>query len=429
MLALTGATLIELKPRRVRRADLLVDGALIAQIGGALPPGTPTLDAAGAVVMPGFVCAHTHLYSALARGMPPPSVAPASFVEILERVWWRLDRALDAEAIEVSALVGAAGAARAGATTLIDHHASPSLIDGSLDLVGGALSQVGLRGALCYEVSDRGGVDEAKAGVAENDRLLSLLARAPEERPLLRGLVGAHAGFTLGHATTVALADVAIRHDAGVHIHVAEDAVDARHVVPAREASIVDWLDQYRLLGPRSLLAHCVHVDDAGAERIAAAGAFVAHNPRSNMNNAVGYARPGRFGDRLVLGTDGIGADMLAEAQAAFLAARDHGHLFDPLPALARAQSLAAALFDTGLGRLEPGCPADLVVLDYDPPTPLDESNLFGHLLFGMSSANVRDVIVAGREVLRDRRLRTVDEPALHARARAVAARLWERMR
>ncbi len=444
MLALTGGTVVELRPRRVRRADLVLDGDLIHAVGADLPPSAHRLDCTGAIILPGLVCAHTHLYSALARGMPPPSLPPENFVQILERVWWKLDRALDEEAIEVSALVGAVEAARAGVATLFDHHASPSVIDGSLDLVAGAVERVGLRGVFCYEVSDRGGPDEARAGLHENDRFLRGLsalvhsdpslrtsAGAPvarRHRPLVRGMVGAHAGFTLGHETAVALADLAVRRDAGVHIHVAEDAADATHVVPAREASIVEWLDAYRLLGPRSLLAHCVHVDDAGAARIAAARAHVAHNPRSNLNNAVGYARPARFGEQLVLGTDGIGADMFAEAQAAFLAARDHGHAFDPLAALGRNWSLAASAFDAGLGRIEPGCPADLVVLAYDPPTPLDETNLFGHLLFGPGASSVRDLLVAGKLVVRDRRVLTVDEPELAARARAVAARLWQRM-
>src|SRR4051794_1832761 len=213
------------------------------------------------LTLPGFVCAHTHLYSALARGMPAPSPAPRNFVEILERIWWRLDRALDAEAVELSALVGAIEAAKVGCTTLVDHHASPGraggAVDGSLDLVAGAIAQVGLRGIVCYEVTDRNGADEARAGVRENDRFL---ARVRQEPPrLVRAMVGAHAAFTLSDATAEAIAEVAHRHRAGVHIHVAEDGVDK----VKDGQSTVAWLQARGLVDERSLLAHCVHVDDA----------------------------------------------------------------------------------------------------------------------------------------------------------------------
>lgn len=373
----------------------------------------------GRLTLPGFVCAHTHLYSALARGMPPPAEAPRTFVEILERVWWRLDRALDAEAVELSALVGAIEAAHAGCTTLVDHHASPgrggSAVDGSLDLVAGAIAQVGLRGVVAYEVTDRNGPDEARAGVRENDRFLTRIRREPPR--LVRALVGAHAAFTLSDATAEAIADVAARHAAGVHLHLAEDAVDARK----DGAPTVDWLAARGLLDARTLLAHAVHVDEAGAQRLRAAGAWVVHNARSNANNGVGYARPGRFGDRLLLGTDGIDADMRAEAQAAFFAARAHGDGVDVAAALARNRRFAAALF--GVDALD-----DTVTLAYDPPTPLGDGNFAGHLLFGLVRAPVTDVVVDGRPVVRDGVCVNVDEERIYARAREVAARLWARM-
>ncbi|HEX9101976.1 MAG TPA: amidohydrolase family protein, partial [Polyangia bacterium] len=337
------------------------------------------------LTLPGFVCAHTHLYSSLARGMPQPAEAPRNFVEILERIWWRLDRALDAEAIELSALVGAIEAAHAGCTTLVDHHASPgrggSAVDGSLDLVAGAIAQVGLRGVVCYEVTDRNGPDEARAGVRENDRFLGRVRREPPR--LVRAMVGAHAAFTLSDDTAAAIADVANRHRAGVHIHVAEDAVDQRK----DGHSTVAWLQSRGLVDDRSLLVHCVHVDEADVARIRDAGAWVVHNPRSNANNAVGYARPSRFGDQLLLGTDGIGADMRAEAQFAFFAARDHGDALDAVALLSRNREFAAAQF--GVEDL-----GDTITLEYPAPTPLGDDNFGGHLLFGLGAARVRDVVV-----------------------------------
>jgi putative selenium metabolism protein SsnA len=420
-LALVGATIAELSPPRVRRGTIVVENGLITSLVDAPPAGATVIDCAGLTVMPGFACAHTHLYSALARGMPAPRERPTNFSQILERVWWKLDRALDAETLELSALVGALEAARAGTTTLVDHHASPSFIDGSLDVVADALRQVGLRGVLCYEVSDRGGADEARAGVRENDRFLAKRAASPS--PLLRGLVGAHAAFTLSDATAEQLADVAIRHQVGVHIHVAEDAVDARkHGLP-----VTTWLDQRGLLGPKALLAHCVHLTEEDVAQVRASGARIVHNPRSNANNAVGYARPSRFGDQLLLGTDGIGADMRAEAHAAFLAAAEHRDGLDALAALERSRAYAGWHFGHGVA-LEPGAPADLVALDYRAPTPLEANNLGGHLLFGLASATVRHVVVAGRVVLRDGRSPELDEDAIYARAREAAKRLWARM-
>jgi putative selenium metabolism protein SsnA len=417
MVHLHNALRIELTPGRVTAGDQHLGAASDGDDGAP----AVTIDCGGRVVLPGFVCAHTHLYSTLARGMPPPDAAPQSFVDILERVWWRLDRALDAEAVELSALVGAIEAAHAGCTTLVDHHASPGrnggAVDGSLDLVAGAIAAVGLRGIVAYEVSDRNGRDQARAGIRENDRFLTRIAA---ERPrMIRGMVGAHAAFTLSDDTAAALADVARRHAVGVHIHVAEDGVDA----VKDGQSTVAWLDRHGLLDARTLLAHAVHVDDSDAERITAAGAHVAHNARSNANNAVGYARPGRFGDRLLLGTDGIGADMRAEAQAAFFAARDHGHTVDIVAALERNRAFAAARFGHDGGALP-----DHVVLDYRSPTPLDAGNVAGHLLFGLGAAPVRDLIVDGRVVVRDGVCVHVDEERIYARAREVAAALWRRM-
>jgi putative selenium metabolism protein SsnA len=420
-LALDGATLIELRPPRIRKGTLVIEEGRIAALGGRPPPDAEVIDCSELVVMPGFVNAHTHLYSSLARGMPPPREAPANFRQILERIWWRLDRALDHEAVEVSALIGAVEAARAGSSTLIDHHASPSCVDGALDRVGAALVEVGVRGVLCYETSDRGGDAEARAGVRENDRFLTRLAT---ERPrLLRGMAGAHAAFTLTDRTAEAIADVAARHSTGVHVHVAEDASDAHK----DGFSTVTWLRQRGLLGPRALLAHGAHVADEDLARLAETGARVVHNPRSNAQNAVGYARPGRFGEQLLLGTDGLSADVRGEALAALLAARERRHEVDPVAALERNRDLAGWHFGLPFV-LEPGAAADLVVLDYRAPTPLEATNLSWHFLFGLAHAPVRHLIVDGKPVVRDGRCVNVDEERLYARAREVAARLWSRM-
>ena len=247
---------------------------------------------------PGLVCAHHHLYSALARGMPAPPGTPTNFTEILDQIWWRLDTALDLDLVRWSALLGAVEALEAGTTAIVDHHASPSAIDGSLDVVAEACAEVGVRVVCAYEVTDRHGPEGAKAGLAENERFL---------RAGGRGLVGAHACLTLSDATLDAVVGLAQDLGVGVHIHVGEDATDAGAADRLRPHAGDEWL-----------LAHCVHVGPP-------LRGTIAHNPRSNMNNGVGYARPARFadaGNRVVLGSDGIGAAMVDEFALAYVAQR-----------------------------------------------------------------------------------------------------------
>jgi len=423
---LKGATVATLDPPLVETADLRIHGDRIAERGPSLPTraGEEVLDLAGAVVLPGLVNAHTHLYSALARGMPAPRVPPRNFVEILQRVWWRLDRALDAESIYLSGLVGAIEAALSGTTLLIDHHASPSFIRGSLGTLQRALEDVGLRSALCYEVTDRNGTEGRDLGLEENEAFQS--ARSP----LTRGMIGGHASFTLSPESLDRLREVAQRTGGSLHIHVAEDKADVEDCRARYGAGLAERLNAHGLLAARTLLAHCVHLTDAEVAEAHARGCWIAHNPRSNMNNAVGYA-PTAALKRAALGTDGMDGDMLAETRAAYLKMRDAGR-GDAFPAalelLAGGHRLAAALFGLPFGKLDGGAPADLVVLQYTPPTPLHADNLGGHLLFGMDRSHVSSVMVAGRWVVRDRRVTGVDAAAAFARARTAARELWKRM-
>jgi cytosine/adenosine deaminase-related metal-dependent hydrolase len=333
---------------------------------------------------PGLVCGHHHLYSALARGMPAPPRTPTNFPEILELVWWRLDRALDLELVRWSALLGALEALERGTTTIIDHHSSPSAIDGSLSVIADACADVGVRAVCCYEVTDRNGLDGAKAGLAENERFL---------RDGGRGLVGAHACFTLSDATLEAVAGLAADLGVGVHIHVAEDASDAAAGERLADLARPDWL-----------LAHCVHLDRPLA-------GTVAHNPRSNMNNAVGYARPARFANRVVLGSDGIGGDMLEEFRLAYARLREHDITASP--------ELPWAWLTAG-AELVPEAADDRVTWAYAPADPW-------HLAF---TPGVRPVeaVVEGRTVLADGRPTLVDPDEIRARAAEAAHRLWSRL-
>ncbi len=425
---LRNATLVEFQPSRVETGDLRVRDGRIVERGKNLPviEGEPALDLSGRVVMPGLVCAHTHLYSALARGMPGPRQAPRNFVEILEQVWWRLDRALDPEIVYLSALVGAIDAVRSGATCLIDHHSSPGAAMGSLGAIRRALGTVGLRGILCYEISDRGGRDERDRGLEETRTFL-----AEDSGDLIRGMVGAHASFTLGTDSLEAIGSMAAEFGVGVHIHTAEDLADVDDARTRYGHTVVERLAMAGCLTPKTILAHGTHLSAEELAIVRDSQAWLVHNPRSNMNNRVGHAPVSDFGPRAALGTDGIGADMLEEAKVAFFKAQDAGADLSPdhvLRLLSGGTRLAGESFGIPLGTLAEGAAADLVVLDYRSPTPFGADNLAGHVLFGMSSAHVHCVMVAGKWVMLGRQFPGIDLDDLAARAREAAARLWTRM-
>ena len=422
-------------PRRgiLEVGDLAVSSGRISQVAATAGEqmdnreAAERVDVSGCIVMPGNACAHHHLYSALARGMPGPADPPRTFPEILERVWWRLDRALDLETIKLSALVGAVEAARAGTTALVDHHASPEAIDSSLDAVADGLDEAGMRGVVCYEVSDRHGEARGRAGVQENARFIKTNSRG-----LVRGMIGAHASFTIGRTTMESLVAAARDSATPLHIHLAEDDCDERDSLERYGKRTAHRLAEEGALSEGDLIAHGVHLDESELELIRASGAWVAHNPRSNMNNGVGYAPVQAMGERVALGTDGIDGDMFAEARACYLKAREASWATGPAFAterLATGADVVGAVFgEPALGTLEVGAPADLVVLEYASPTPLDAGNLAGHLIFGLTAAAVRDVMVAGRWVVRNRKHLLVDEEDLAARCRASAPALWARM-
>jgi putative selenium metabolism protein SsnA len=424
---LKNATLVALAGSTVERADLRIEKGVIAAKAKKLKAnaGEKTVDLSGKFVMPGMVCGHTHLYSALARGMPAPKRSPRNFYEILKYVWWILDRALDDEAVYYSTLAGLLDAARCGTTTLIDHHASPNFIRGSLGVMAEAFSKVGLRGVLCYEVTDRNGMRGATLGLEENEAWVT-----KNRGPMFGGLIGAHASFTLSDESLSACADLAEGLESGVHIHVAEDPCDQADCTKKYQMRLVDRLAAFGVLGPKTILGHCTHLDKSSLDVAREAGCWFAHNTRSNMNNAVGYAPLQYMGQQVALGTDGIGADMFEETKFAWFKARDGRNglgIGDIAGFLTGAQNLASLQLGVRLGVLEPGCAADLVVLDYPTPTPVTPQNLYGHLIFGMSSQSVTDVMVNGRWVVKNRRVVGVDEDRIRAEAGRVAQKVWRK--
>lgn len=425
-------------PRPLPDHALLLRDGRIAAMGPSdalrrRHPQAEALDADGQLAMPGNICAHTHFYGALARGMAIPGPAPADFPQILERLWWPLDRALDADAIRLSALVSLVDAIKHGCTTLIDHHASANCIEGSLDLIADAVEQAGLRAALCYEVTDRDGPERAAAGIAENLRFL----RAAAGRERVAATFGLHASLTLGDETLRRCAEV-LPPGVGVHVHVAEHEADQRDSLRRSGLRVVPRLDQYGLWRPGSIAAHCVHADAAERELLRKRGVWISHQPRSNMNNGVGAAALDDMlaaGIPVCLGNDGMGNNMWAEWKAEYLlhkvAGRDPRRA--PGDAVARMAThnnaaLARQFFPgSQLGELAPGAIADLILVDYRPFTPLRAGNLPWHILFGFEASMVTTTIVQGQILMKDRRLLTLDERAVAAEALDLAPALWKR--
>ena len=399
-------------------------------------PQEERLDAQGMLVMPGLVVAHTHFYGTFARGLYIPGPPMKDFPEILRRLWWPLDRALDEESVRYSALVPLLDAIRYGATTLIDHHASNRFIDGSLDVIADAVEETGLRAVLCYEVSDRDGPEVAEAGIRENVRFIKKARELGHSR--IGATFGLHAALTLSDATLdrcVAEAE-AIGHQ-GFHIHAAEGPADREHSLAAYGMPTIERLARRGILGPRTIVAHAIDIDAWEMAILSESGAWVSHQPRSNMNNAVGVADIPtmlRGQMKVVLGNDGFSNDMFEEMRVAYLlhkVARDDPRV---LPAdqlvdvvMNHNAALAESFLGEQFGRIEPGAAADLILVDYDPPTPLSAENFPWHIMFGFDGRKVDTTIVEGRILMRHGIIPHLDAERIYARAREVARDVWER--
>ena len=423
---LAGGTLVELHPARVGKADVVLRGSTIVQVGGDIAADLPRVDVSDCVVTPAFVIGHTHLYLALTCGMPPPASPPRTLTDHLQWIWWSVDKALDDDLVHTSALVGAAMAAKAGAACMIDLHSSPRAIDGSLDRIEAALDEVGIRGVIAYETSDREGRARRDAAIKENRRFLQKV-RAGQTRH--RALVGAHAMMSLNDDTLDALRALADEHGVGMHLHVAEDGTDALDAERNKRTRLEQRLERLGVARPGSVVAHAIELAPEATANLLRAGAFIATSPRSNMAHGVGLF--GGSGEQIALGTDGLDGDVLAEAKAHALRhrqARD-GLARETGARIAAGQVLAGRIYgDPAPPRIAAGARADLTVLDYNALTPMTPSNVLDHVVRGWSAADVRHTIVGGSFVVRDGALTNVDERALFDRSRGAASRLWERM-
>jgi putative selenium metabolism protein SsnA len=404
------------KNRIVERGGVEIreDGA-IGKVGAAEAESAELIDAGGRLLMPALINCHTHLYSTFARGMILPGTRPTNLQEILKKLWWRLDCALNEEDIYYSALIGLMDSAKCGVATVIDHHSSPNACAGSLDQIARAFEKVGLRGATCYETSDRNGPQAVLDAIRENVRFLE---RRPEG--LVAGAFGLHAAFTLSDRTLRACVEASQTLSAAFHVHVAEDRIDR---------GAVERLNSLGILNERTLAAHCIHVTAADRRVLAERRVNVVHNPQSNCNNAVGTAEvaPGVLTG---LGTDGFSARIWDELKASLgvtkLQARDPRAGCPDL--LFNNRAIVKKIWGFDVGSIETGARADLILVDYFPPTPIHTGNLIGHLVFGISNAPVDSLMVNGRFVMRAKQLVTVDEARIAQKAAARAKALWERL-
>lgn len=399
-------------------------------------PQAERLDAAGKIVMPGMICAHTHFYGAFARGMAIPGTPPENFMQILERLWWKIDRALTLEDSKYSALVALVDAIRHGTTTLIDHHASPTHIDGSLDALAEAATESGLRVGLCYEVTDRNGPEGSLAGIAENVRFLKRLQAKPD--PKLGASFGLHASFTISDDTLDACLEAAKGLHTGFHIHVAEDKADEADSLKKYGLRVAERLEKKGILGPKTLVAHAIHVDAYEMDSFRATHTKISHQPRSNMNNAVGVAEVEKLLNRGItvgLGNDGFSNNMFIEIHTAYLLHKlnqsdPQAMSGDRLMEMAfnNNATIAGLFFPKPVGALAPGALADIILLDYVPYTPLTDGNYPWQLIFGMDGSHVTHTIAGGQMLMQDRQVLTLDEAAIAAKASELATAVWRRV-
>lgn len=366
------------------------------------------------LVTKSFANAHHHVYSALARGMPAPRNSPTNFYEILKNIWWRLDKALDAEIIKASALATAISCAKSGVTFIIDHHSSPTAIEHSLQIISDAFDSIGVSHLLCYELSDRDGENAKEKGLRETETYL---------QSGHQGLVGLHASFTVGDdllARAVALAE---KYNSGIHVHAAEDAIDQQECLQKYHRRVIERFSEAGVLDfDKTILAHCIHINDRERELLRQSNAYIAQNTESNLNNNVGVFNPEGLGSRILLGTDGMYSDMLKSTRAAFLLGQQFG--VSPLQIYQRFRKIHDYTEQNGLSGDDEN---NLVILDYDSPTEINQSNFLSHFIYGIESHHVDSVISSGELIVHRKKLLTADEDEILLFSREMGKKLWEK--
>lgn len=418
MILLKNATFINYQTLEFKQTDILVEEGINAGyklVNSGEAQADTIIDCTGKFVTKAFGCGHHHVYSALARGMNAPKKIPENFVEILQYVWWTLDKCLDKEMIELSALTTAIASARAGVTFVIDHHASPFAIDGSLEILAKAFEKVGVSHLLCYEITDRDGLDKAEQGLIETENYLQKY----------QGLVGLHASFTVSNDTLTKAVELARKYNSGIHVHVAEDLADQKACIEKHGKRVVERFHEAGALDfSKTILGHCLHIDDNERKLLNDSKAWVVQNTESNLNNNVGFFSSKGIGERIMLGTDGMHSDMLRSAKNSFFV----GQHFDSIGydgVYNRFRKAHQYIKDNDFKG--DGC-NNLVVLDYRTPTEMNQNNFYGHFLFGIESSHVQHVIANGKLIVKDREIVNINEEEILKASAKAGKKLWEKM-
>ncbi len=423
MILLKNSTYIDWKSLEFRQTDILVEEGINGKISfknhanyeNSQGLNAEIIDCKGKIVTKSFAVGHHHVYSALARGMNAPKKTPENFYEILKYIWWNLDKSLDKEIIEASALSTAIACAKAGSTFAIDHHASPNFIEGSLDIIANAFDRVGVSRLLCYEITDRDGKKKAEQGLSETESYLKNN----------QALIGLHASFTVGNESMKKAADLMHKYNTGFHIHVAEDRYDQDHSLIKYGKRVVERLNDYNVLSSsKTILGHCLHLSENEKDIIRNSNAHIVQNTESNLNNNVGYFNAKDLGNNLMFGTDGMHSDMLRSAQQAFFV----GQGFDTIDYPGVYERFRNVHNYISKNKFLGDGENNLVILDYKSPTPINKDNFLGHFVFGFNSNDIQHVISDGKLIVKDKIIQNINEKEIMEFAQEQAVRLWERM-
>jgi cytosine/adenosine deaminase-related metal-dependent hydrolase len=417
MIVLKDTTYIDWQTFEFKSGHILVEEGVKGSFKfiDTIDPSMTVVDCKGKYVTKSFACGHHHIYSALATGMPAPAKDPGNFYEILKYIWWTLDKSLDLEMIKYSAYATAIACAKNGVTFVIDHHASPMAVEGSLQTIADAFNEVGVGHLLCYEISDRDGVDIARKGLAETENYLKNN----------QGLVGLHASFTLTNKTLEKAVKLAEKYHSGIHVHVAEDIYDQEHCYDIHNKRVIERFRDAGVLDlPKSLLIHCLYLTDDERTIIRESGVNVVQNTESNLNNSVGQFSSCSIGNNILIGTDGMHSNMLRAAKSTFFNSQvndtvDYAEIYRRFRNVHNYLESNDFKGDGG---------NNLVVLDYQPHTEFSSANFLGHFLFGIESSMVQHVISNGKLIVKDRQILTVNEAEIKEKAKELSKKLWKKM-